>query len=53
MKYWTEVIAIGAVVGVLAIAVLSRQSDESRSSDVPKSNDTSGKPAAIDLKWIM
>ena len=47
MKYWTEVIAIGAVVGVLAIAVLSRQNDESKSSDVPKSNETSGNSFAV------
>ncbi len=37
MKRWTEVIAIGAVVSVLAIAVLSRQSTESKSTDVPES----------------
>lgn len=37
MKYWTEVIAIGAVVGVLAMAVVSRQNHETKSAEVPES----------------
>lgn len=37
MKYRTEVIAIGAVLGVLVIAVLSRHAPEARLNDAPKS----------------
>ncbi len=36
MKRWTEVISIGAVVGVLAIAVLSRQDHGSQSTVAPE-----------------
>ena len=37
MRYWTEVIAIGAVVAVLTVAVLSRQNDLPRATEPAES----------------
>ncbi|HET9032393.1 MAG TPA: hypothetical protein VFN25_05750, partial [Dokdonella sp.] len=37
MRYWTEVIAIGAVVAVLSVAVLSRQNDLPRATETAES----------------